>query len=141
VTDQSGAAVAGANVTVTNVGTRISHDFKTDEQGRYSIPELAIGSYDVQVQMQGFNTQIQKNVPLAIGQALVLDFKLSVGAIAQQVTVSTQVEQVDVSTSTIGTNVGEEQMQDLPLNGRNYTQLFSLVPGVSIPRETGLQML
>jgi hypothetical protein len=132
VTDPSDAAIAGAAVTVTDEGTGISHSFTTDEQGRYSIPELPVGTYDVQVQMQGFSTQVQKAANLAVGQQLLLNFKLSVGAITQEVTVSTQVAQVDVSTSTISTNVGEQQMQDLPLNGRNYTQLFSLAPGVSV---------
>jgi hypothetical protein len=131
VTDSSGAAVAGATVTITNAGTGIAQVFKTDEQGRYSVPDLSIGSYDVQVVMAGFTTQIHKAVTLSIGQQLVLDFTLEVGSISQEVTVSTQVEQVEVADSAVSTNVDEQQMQDLPLNGRNYTQLFGLVPGVA----------
>lgn len=131
VTDPSGASIAGATVTITNVGTGALQSSKTDAQGRYAVPDLQIGAYNVQAQMQGFTTQVDKSASLAVGQQMVVDFKLQVGAVTQEVTVSNQVEQVNVTTSTVGTTVGQQQMEELPLNGRNYTQLFTLVPGVA----------
>ena len=131
VTDPSGASIAGATVTITNVGTGALQSIKTDAQGRYAVPDLQIGAYNVQAQMQGFTTQVDKGASLAVGQQMVVDFKLQVGAVTQEVTVSNQVEQVNVTTSTVGTTVGQQQMEELPLNGRDYTQLFTLVPGVA----------
>ena len=137
VTDSTGASVVGATVTITNLGTAIPREFKTDEQGRYAVPDLQIGSYDVQAQMQGFTTNIQRAVTLAVGQQVVIDFKLEVGSISQEVTVSTQVSQVNTTTGDVSSLVGQQQMEELPLNGRNYTQLFSLVPAVTTYQPLG----
>jgi hypothetical protein len=132
VTDASGASVPGADVTITDTDTGIAHAAKTDEQGRYTAPDLQVGNYRVEVQMQGFAPQAQQGIVLAVGQSLVTDFKLQVGAVTQEVTVTSTVAaaQVNTTTSEVGGLVNENQLQQLPLNGRDYEQLFALVPGV-----------
>ena len=131
VTDSSGAAVPGAKVTITDVDTSIARQVTTDDQGRYDASSLNIGNYQVQTEMQGFALQVQKGLVLAVGQRVVADFKLEVGTVAESVTVSSTVATaVNTTTSEVGGLVNQSQMQGLPLNGRNYEQLFSLVPGV-----------
>ena len=111
--------------------TGIARNVKTDGQGRYDAADLQIGNYQVEAEMQGFAPQAQKGLVVAIGAKQVVDFKLQVGTIAQEVTVSSSVAaQVNTTTSEVGGLVNEQQMQELPLNGRDYEQLFALVPGV-----------
>jgi hypothetical protein len=131
VTDATGASVPGADVAVTSTDTGLARGVKTDEQGRYDVTELQIGNYQVEVKMQGFAPQEQQGLVLAVGQKLISDFKLQVGAVTQEVTVSSTVApQVNTTTSEVGGLVNENQLQELPLNGRDYEQLFALVPGV-----------
>jgi hypothetical protein len=131
VTDATGAAVPGASVTITSSDTGIARSVKTDDQGRYDASDLNIGNYQVQVEMQGFSPVVQKGLALSVGQKLVTDFKLQVGTVTQEVTVSSTVApQINTTSSETGALVNTQQMQDLPLNGRDYNQLFSLVPGV-----------
>ena len=131
ITDITGASVPGASVTVTNTDTGVARTIKSDDQGRYDAADLQIGNYQVQTQMQGFAPQAQKGLVLSVGQKLLADFKLEVGTVSQEVTVSsTAAPQVNTTTSEVGALVNQSQMQDLPLNGRNYQQLFGLVPGV-----------
>jgi len=138
VTDSTGASVPGATVTVTDTDTGASRSLKTEDQGRYDASDLQIGNYQVQVEMQGFTAQAQKGLVLAIGQKIVADFKLQVGAVSQEVTVtSTAAPQVNTTSSEVGGLVNQTQMQDLPLNGRNFEQLWSLVPGVQPVQGSG----
>jgi hypothetical protein len=131
VTDSTGAAVPSASVTITDLDTGISRAVKTDDQGRYDAADLQIGNYQVQTEMQGFAPQVQKGIVLAIGQKVVTDFKLQIGAVTQEVTVSSSVApQVNTTSSEVGGLVNQDQLQELPLNGRSYEQLFALVPGV-----------
>jgi hypothetical protein len=131
VTDATGAAIPGANVTITNADTGIARQMPTDSQGRYAASSLDIGNYRVQVSMQGFATQTQQGLVLTIGQVLPVNFTLQVGSVAQEVTVNAAaVPQVNTTTSETGALVESAQLQDLPLNGRNVEQLVALVPSV-----------
>ena len=130
VTDPSGASVANATVEVKNRATQVTRSVKTNAQGRYSVPELIVGSYDVRVTLQGFQTSVQTGIPVVVGAERVVDVTLQIGQAQQTVTVEAQVAQVDTASSAISTLVEAKQVADLPLNGRNYTQLISLAPGV-----------
>jgi hypothetical protein len=131
VTDSSGASVPGTVVTVTSTDTGSVRTVQTDAQGRYDVSDLDTGNYSVQTSMQGFASQTQKGVVLAVGQKAVIDFKLQVGAVTQEVTTSASVApQVNTTTSEVGAVVNERQVSNLPLNGRNFEQLFALVPGI-----------
>jgi Carboxypeptidase regulatory-like domain/TonB dependent receptor len=130
-TDPSGGAVAGAKVEATNVGTNVVANTVTDPSGRYTLPALAVGTYNVQASSNGFKTVVHSSVVLAVGGSVVVDFSLPIGQITQTVSVESDVSRVETTTSEVSTLISPEQMRDLPLNGRNFEQLLTLAPGVS----------
>ena len=131
VTDNSGAAMADAAVQVKNLGTGIVQSVSSDAQGRYTLPDLAIGEYDMQAAKAGFQTVLRKGVTLTVGAQPVVDFNLPVGQSQQTVTVQAEVSQVETQSTAVGALVEGKQIIDLPLNGRNFTQLLTLAPGVT----------
>jgi Carboxypeptidase regulatory-like domain/TonB dependent receptor len=135
--DASGAVLVGTSIQVTNEGTGTSQTTTTDAQGRYQIPLLPIGTYDVQASLSGFQTVVHKGITVAVGAILVVDFALPVGQMSTSVTVEGQVSQVETQTAAISSLVSSQQVSNLPLNGRNYTQLVELAPGVQVvPNQT-----
>jgi hypothetical protein len=130
-TDSSGGALAGASVQATNAGTGISQSTSTDAQGRYTIPQLDPGTYNVQASLAGFKTVVHAAVVLSVGGTVVVDFSLPVGEISQTVSVEGQVSRVETENAQVSTLVSPTQMRDLPLNGRNFEQLITLAPGVA----------
>src|SRR5215470_7893496 len=134
ITDSSGAVIAGAAINAKNNGTGITRTTVSDAQGRYRLPDLAIGDYDVEAKMLGFQSVIRKGIVLTVGAAPVADFQLPVGTTEETVNVESAISQVETETSTLSSLVGESQMRELPLNGRNFEQLILLAPGaVSYP--------
>src|SRR5580692_2633264 len=131
VADPSGAGIPDAPVTIKNTGTTATQTVNTDNQGRYAVPELGIGVYDVSATKTGFQTSIRSGVTLTVGAALVMDFQLTVGQATQSVEVSAAVSQVDTSSSQMSSLVNQTQMRELPLNGRDWEQLILLAPGVT----------
>ncbi len=129
VTDPQGAAVSGANVTVANAGTGREVAVQTNTYGFYVAPALPPGHYNVVVEKSGFEKTSQ-NFELQIAQIGVVDFKLQVGAVTQTVTVEGGSPVIDAADSAIGEVVEARQVEEMPLNGRNFTQLALLVPGV-----------
>src|SRR5215472_10152079 len=130
VTDSSGGTVAGAKITVKNADTGVTQTATSDEQGRYTVPDLDVGSYEVDADMTGFKHVVRKGIDLTVGAQVSLDIPLEVGAAEQTVTVEGQVSQVQTTSSEIGSLVEPTQIANLPLNGRNFTQLLTLAPGV-----------
>jgi Carboxypeptidase regulatory-like domain/TonB dependent receptor len=128
--DTSGAALVGATVTVTNEGTNVSQSTVSDAQGRYTVPQLPVGTYDVEAKLTGFQTVVHKGITLTVGATPVVDFSLPIGKISETVNVEGEVSQVETRSSEVSSLVTSTQMEDLPLNGRNYTQLLELAPGV-----------
>lgn len=131
VTDASGAAIAEASIQVRNAGTGITQAVATDSQGRYRVPDLVIGEYEVQSSKAGFQTVVHKGITLTVGSQPVVDFTLPVGQAQQTVTVQGDVSVVETQSTAVGALVESAQMRDLPLNGRNFTQLLTLAPGVT----------
>lgn len=135
VTDSSGATISGATILVKNAGTGISQNTTSDPQGRYRVSDLVIGEYEVQSSNPGFQTVVHKGITLTVGSSPVVDFVLPVGQAQQTVTVEAEVSQVDTQSTAVGALVEGTQIRNLPLNGRNFTQLMTLAPGVTqIPR-------
>jgi hypothetical protein len=129
-TDSSGAALVGATVQARNTGTNAVQSAVTDAAGRYRIPDLPVGTYDLQASQSGFQTVIHSNITLTVGANLVVDFSLPVGQVSQTVNVESEVSRVETQTATVSSLVTSRQMSELPLNGRNFAQLLSLAPGV-----------
>jgi hypothetical protein len=131
VTDPSGAAIPDAAVQVRNVGTGVTQTVAADPQGRYRVPDLGVGQYEVQASKTGFSTLVHKGITLTVGAQSVVDFALPVGQQTQTVTVEGQVSQVETTNAAIGTYTSEQQIRDLPLNGRNFETLIQMAPGVA----------
>ena len=130
VTDQSGAVVSGAAVTVRNLETSSTRDTTTSEAGEYRVFSLPIGAYEVRVSKDGFAEQIRTGIRLVVGQDARVDVTLSVGAVSQQIMVNSDAPLVSVTTAAVPGLVGELQVKNLPLNGRSYDLLLPLNPGV-----------
>ena len=137
VTDSAGAVVPAAQVQVKNTATGQVQQVATDGQGRYTIAELPVGNYELQASAQGFQTTVRRGVTLTVGAQTVVDFPLSVGQAQQTITVEGQVSQVDTVSAAVSSYVEQKQINDLPLNGRNFTDLVALVPGVSSGSQIG----
>ena len=130
VSDSAGAVVSGATVTVTNVGTGRAVTANTDEAGNYVIPALPPSEYHVEVKQSGFKS-VTQNVTLQTQQVAVLNLVLEVGQVTENVTVTTDLPVIETGSSNISDVVVGRQITELPLNGRNFTQLATLVPGVT----------
>ena len=133
VTDLSGALIPGVSVTVTNQLTKIPRNVVTDSKGFYILPDLPAGTYDVGVEADGFRKAEKVGYDLPDAGSITADFKLEIGTVNQTMTVTEVLgETVNTVSGELGTTIDSEQVQDLQLNGRNYLQLVSLVPGVAL---------
>src|SRR3989449_3424140 len=129
VEDASGAAVGGAIVAVKNVETGATRMVMTDEMGNYRALSLPVGSHDVRAEKPGFRAAVRTGINLAVGQEAVVNLKLEVGELTQEVTVSLETPLVDTTTASVAGLVGEREVKDLPLNGRSFDNLITLNPG------------
>ena len=131
ITDQSSALVPGAKVQVTDLSTnRVLETTSAPDSGAWSFPVLPPGNYVLQVSMDGFKP-IKQNVTLQVAQVANVNFVLEPGGVSEQLVVTADAALVDSASSDIGTTVETRQIKDLPLNGRNFTQLATLIPGVN----------
>jgi hypothetical protein len=130
VTDQSGAVVSGATVTVKSVDTGSVRTTSTDDSGIYRVFSLPVGEYEIRAQKPSFTDAVRTGVHLVVGQSATVDLGLRVGGASQEVTVNADAPVVNVVTRDISGLVGEQQIKDLPLNGRSYDELLTLNPGV-----------
>ena len=130
VTDPSGAAIAGAQVSITNTGTAIVRNAVTNTQGLYSFPALQAGDYDVKVENPGFTVSEKKGVTLLAESALTLDFPLSLASANQQITVESEVASlVETTQSNVAASLQVNEVQNLPVLNRQFTGLVTLIPG------------
>ena len=130
VTDSNDAAVVGARVTATNIRTNIERTATTDDGGRYSIPDLPPGEYQVQAEQGGFKKELRRGIVLTVGREAVVNLTLNPGSISDQVTISADASPVNTTTSEISSLVDERTIKELPLNGRDLFQLATLQIGV-----------
>ena len=137
VTDSSGSVVPGATVTARNAGTGALQVTTSDSEGRYTIPALPVGDYEVQTELQGFQTVNRTGIRLSAGADVVVDFRLPIGEISELLTVTAAVPLVNTTSASLGTVVDPTQIRELPLNGRNFEELVLIAPGVNVSRGSG----
>jgi hypothetical protein len=139
VTDNTGAVLPGVTVVVQNQDTGISRTVLTNETGHYSAPSLGVGQYRLSVSLDGFQTVERSGITLTVGREAVVDFQLAVGAITQTLDVTAEAPLVSTTNASVSFTVTETTIQELPLNGRDLTELILLNPGVSdaMVRSTG----
>src|SRR5213594_1357524 len=130
VKDTSGALIPGVSITVKHTDTGQTRTAISSDSGSYNVPLLPVGAYEISTMMPGFKQQVRTGVNLVIGQQAVIDLTLEVGAAAEQITVSEEAPLVNTTLSSTSGLITEQQVKDLPLNGRSFDRLLELNPGV-----------
>jgi len=131
VSDKGGAVVAGATVRAVSQDTGLSRDAQTDNSGHYLIPLLPVSFYRIRVEAPGFQTTEQKDVRLQVDENREIDFTLAPASVSTSVEVTANEVAVETTNPTLGQVITSEEVADLPLNGRNFTQLATLTPGTT----------
>ena len=129
--DSSGGVIPGAQISIRNTATGITKDVVADSAGYYTAPNLAPGTYEVKVTAKGFNTAVS-SVTLAVGAQQQLNIPMKIGETSQTVEVTAAAPQIELSSSTLSGQVESHTVLDLPLNGRDWTTLATLQPGVNL---------
>src|SRR5271156_1689354 len=137
VSDPLHAVVAGATVIVTNTGTNITETVKTDNSGNYVVTSLDPGAYSVSASATGFQTTVRTGIELTVGQSAEVDLGLMIGATTTRVDVTTTAPILNTESGSLGQVISNTQVVDLPLNGRQFTELAQLSPGAVFLAATG----
>jgi hypothetical protein len=130
VTDSTGAVVANAKVTIVNEGTGLTRTVTADTNGEYTVPALPTGHYTITSEMTGFKTVALSNIEVGVDQRVRINIKHEVGAMTESVSVQAETPLLQTSSSELGTTVTNQQIEALPLNGRNFVNLTRTIPGV-----------
>ena len=130
VTDKSGAVVGGATIQIKNLDNGQVREVTSNESGLYSAPNLPPGPYEVKVTASGFTSAVQKGIELNVGMEQALNITLQVGKVNETVEVNDLTPAIETTSSTVGATVEQRTVVELPLNGRDWTQLATLQPGV-----------
>ena len=141
VTDESGAVLPGVSVTLTHLDTNSTRTAVSDDSGRYRVPELPLGRYEVKAELQGFQTFLRRGLELTLGQEALINVSMKVGEISEQVVVTGAAPLVETSTAQLAGLVDDKKIRDLPLNGRSFTELAILQPGVVPARAAGRNLI
>jgi len=131
ILDQSGSAIPGATVGLTNTETNAARSVLTNDAGAYLFPTLPPGTYNLKAEKTGFKSLVQNKVEIQVQQNARIDFRLEVGQVTESIDVTASSSTIVTENATVGTVIENKGITDLPLNGRNYTQLVSLAPNVS----------
>ena len=130
VADSTGAMIPGATVTLRNVEWGNSCRVQTDAAGVYTAPQLTLGMYEITAETAGFQTVVRTGVEMTVGRQAVVDFTMQVGAVSERITVTGEAPLLETTNATVADLVSESQMRELPLNGRSFTDLTAIQPGV-----------
>ncbi|PYQ84855.1 MAG: hypothetical protein DMG02_29710 [Acidobacteria bacterium] len=138
IRDSSGGVLPGVSVTIRNEGTNVSRDVITGVSGDYSAPLLPPGSYEASAELAGFGKKVARNIELQVNQTVRMDFTLAVAALQEDVQVTAAAPLIQTDTSSIGQVIGQTQVENLPLNERNFVNFAYLAPGVQVDAENTL---
>ena len=136
VTDASGAFVPGAQVNITATATGVSHVTASDAGGSYSFPSLPIGSYQLDVTASGFQTYVQSGITLRVNDAVQINVQMHLGEVSQKVVVQADATMVQTQQNMVSQVMNQEQIVNLPLNGRDPTQLIT-ISGAAVNHSDG----
>jgi Carboxypeptidase regulatory-like domain/TonB dependent receptor/TonB-dependent Receptor Plug Domain len=137
VVDQSGAVLPGAAITLTEESTGLTRTAVSSDGGRFVLPALQPGVYTVRAELSGFQTQSRTGIRLLVGQAVTLTFTLPIGTLTDQVTVTGEAPLIEVTQTTLGSNMTTEDIENLPTQGREMLSLMQLIPGMTPQLEAG----
>ena len=130
VRDPSGSAIPGTKLTVTNNATGVAFSVTSNSSGQYQFTAVKVGTYSVRAAAQGFTTQVVNNIQIDVQSRPSIDFSLKIGDAAQTVEVQSAAPLLNTQTADVGGVVQQQQIRDLPLNGRRYADLALLEPGI-----------
>jgi Carboxypeptidase regulatory-like domain/TonB-dependent Receptor Plug Domain len=131
VTDAQGSVIPGASVSAINTATGVSRDVVTNDAGAYRIGPLVPGAYEVRTSMTGFKSKVQSNIVLQTGAVLKIDMSLEIGDVSERIEVTAVAPMLQTQETSVGGVVTTQQLERIPVNGRNYTRLLVLMPGTS----------
>ncbi len=137
VTDEQGAVLPGAQVLVRNQNTQETRETVTDERGEFQLPSLPVGTYRLEVQLQGFQTKAVTDLRLEVAQTVVQNVKLALGNVTEEVAVVAQLPVIETATTSVGQVIDQKTVQEMPLNGRHFVDLGLLIPGSVAPPQNG----
>lgn len=140
VTDASGSVVPTAKITILHINTGQTRSVTANESGNYAATSLPIGDYEITAEAQGFKKSTLKGVRLEVNAKLEVNIKLEVGSVSESVTVTSDAAQIETSNGDVGRLITGQQATMLQLNGRNFTQLLSLIPGVSTTNRSAMDL-
>ena len=129
--DQSGSVLPGVTVTLTEETTGIVRTIVSNETGRFVLPAITPGRYTIRAELAGFQTQTRSGITIAVGQAVTINFTLPVGTQQAQITVSGEAPLIEVTQTQLGTNMSSQDIENLPMQGREQFALMQLVPGLT----------
>src|ERR1700704_349022 len=132
ITDKTGGVISGATVTVKDVERGISRDLTTGDSGEYNAPNLLPGTYTVRAESKGFKAIEQQKILVEVGKEVRVDLSLQPGEVSQTITITEALPLVETSNATLGGTLSNQTINDLPLNGRNYINLLTLRPGMTV---------
>ncbi|HEU4387112.1 MAG TPA: carboxypeptidase-like regulatory domain-containing protein, partial [Blastocatellia bacterium] len=141
VEDPTGAGVAGANIEVRSQATGEKRVVETDRDGNYQVASLLVGAYRIEVQANGFQSQVVESLVVEVGRSAALNFQLRVGELSQEVTVTPNSRLVEGETVSVGHVMDRKVVQEIPLNGRYFLDLGLLVPGSVTPPQSGFSAM
>jgi hypothetical protein len=130
ITDPSGAGIPQAQITIKNLATGVEHNLTTNETGFYSVPNLLPGEYQITIAAKGFNTDVKSGITINVGARQVFDLALQIGTVTHTVEVAAEAPAIQLASSDISATVNATTVRELPLNGRSWTDLAALQPGV-----------
>ncbi len=137
VVDQTGAAVPNAKIAVRDHATGVERSTQTDSAGNYLVAALPVGEYSIEIHAEGFQTQVVSDLKLEVATTVVQDFRLKVGAVTQEVTVTAVAPVVERTTMAVGQVINRQTVQEMPLNGRHFVDLGLLLPGSVVAPQNG----
>jgi len=129
--DSTGAVIPGTTVTAKHTETGLTRTVQTGEEGSYAMPALPVGSYEVTAEKAGFKQQVRQGITLVVAQELVVNLTLDVGNLAEKITVTEETQIVNTTLSSVSGLINQQQVKDLPLNGRSYNDLLLLNTNVN----------
>jgi hypothetical protein len=137
VTDEQGAVVADAQITVKNEATGQERTTVSDRSGDYQLPALPVGSYRLEIRSTGFQTTVVSGLRLEVAQAAVQNVRLKVGGLTDEIAVTGETPVIETVTTSVGTVIDQRTVQEIPLNGRHFVDMGLLIPGSVAPSQTG----
>jgi hypothetical protein len=137
ITDQTGAVIPGAQITLTNTGTGIVKKGTSDAKGEYIFTALQNGTYSIDVEMQGFKSHTNKSFAVSTGERVRMDAAMQPGAVSEKIVVTTELAQLQTDSSSVTASIAPQAMQDLPTANRNFYSLAQVLPGISVGGQSG----